>query len=63
MKISSGVSTAMMSALLAMDGKCASSSEGIICDDVDKTIHNLTSIGKDAMLETDALVLNIMVNK
>jgi L-cysteine desulfidase len=53
----------MMSALLAMDGKCASSSEGIICDDVDKTIHNLTSIGKDAMLETDALVLNIMVNK
>ncbi len=63
MKISSGVSTAMMSALLAMDGKCASSSEGIICDDVDKTIHNLTSIGKDAMLETDALVLDIMVNK
>lgn len=63
MKISSGVSTAMMSAMLAMDGKCASSSEGIICDDVDTTVSNLTSIGKDAMQQTDELVLDIMVNK
>ena len=63
MKIASGVSTAMMSALLAMNGKCVSSQEGIVCDDIDTTIHNLTSIGRDAMTETDHLVLDIMVSK
>lgn len=63
MKISSGVSTAMMSAMLAMEGKCVSQAEGIIHDDVDQTIHNLTSIGKDAMTATDLHVLNIMTNK
>jgi len=63
MKISSGVSTAVMSAMLAMEGKCVSSSEGIISDDIDTTIHNLTSIGREAMRETDKLVLRIMVDK
>lgn len=63
MKISSGVSTSVMSALLAMNGKCVSSSEGIISDDIDKTICNLTSIGREAMQETDRLVLRIMVEK
>lgn len=63
MKISSGVSTAVMSAMLAMNGKCVLSSEGIISDDIDKTIHNLTSIGREAMQETDKLVLRIMVEK
>lgn len=63
MKISSGVSTAMMTALLAMQGRCVTSNEGIVSDDVDRTIHNLTSIGRDAMRETDRLILNIMTNK
>lgn len=63
MKISSGVSTAMMSALLAKEGKCVSQTEGIVHDDVDKTIHNLTSIGKEAMTETDLHVLRIMTCK
>ncbi|HBA63897.1 MAG TPA: hypothetical protein DCZ20_08580 [Lachnospiraceae bacterium] len=63
LKISSGVSTAMMSAMLAMNGKCVTSTEGIISDDVDATIHNLTSIGREAMTETDRLVLQIMTSK
>ena len=63
LKISSGVSTAMMTALLAMQGRCVTSSEGIVCDDVDTTIRNLTSIGRDAMKETDRLILNIMTHK
>ena len=63
MKISSGVGTAMMSALLAMEGTCVSQAEGIVHDDVDRTIHNLTSIGKDAMAVTDRHVLEIMTNK
>lgn len=63
MKVSSGVSTAMLSAMLAMNGKCVTSAEGIISDDVDQSIRNLTSIGRDAMTETDRLVLKIMTSK
>ena len=63
LKISSGVSTALMSAMLAMNGKCVTEAEGIISDDVDRSIHNLTSIGREAMRETDRLVLEIMTCK
>ncbi len=63
MKISSGVSTAMMSAMLAMQGFAVTSAEGIISDDVDETILNLTSIGRDSMQATDKLVLQIMTCK
>lgn len=63
MKISSGVSTAMMSAMMAMRGFAVTSAEGIISDDVDETIHNLTSIGRDSMQATDKLVLKIMTCK
>ena len=63
LKISSGVSTALLSALLSMEGKCVTSAEGIVDDDVDKCIHNLTSIGADAMRATDDMVLDIMMHK
>lgn len=63
MKVASGVSTALLSAMLAMHDRCATQAEGIICDDVDVTIDNLTSIGKDAMRATDAYVLRIMTSK
>lgn len=63
LKLTSGVSTAVLSAILAMQGKCVTSVEGIIDDDVDRSIHNLTSIGKDAMNETDRMVLDIMTGK
>ena len=63
LKISSGVSTAILSATLSMEGKHVTSAEGIIDEDVDKSIRNLTSIGKEAMCNTDDMVLNIMTNK
>ena len=63
MKISSGVSTAVMSAMMAMNGKCVTEAEGIVAADIDRTIRNLTMIGRDAMQETDRLVLKIMVEK
>ncbi len=63
LKITSGVSTALLSALLAMEGKCVSSAEGIVDESVDKSIHNLTSIGADAMCKTDDMVLSIMTTK
>ena len=63
LKITSGVSTALMSAMLAMNGKCVTSQEGIVHDDIDRTVHNLTSIGREAMTETDRHVLQIMLDK
>lgn len=63
MKLASGVSTAVLSALMAMDGHCVSPVEGIIDEDVDKCIRNLTDIGRDGMCETDRLVLGIMTGK
>ena len=63
LKIASGVNTAVLSAVLSMEGKCVSSAEGIVDDCVDKTIHNLTSIGAEAMCETDQKVIDIMTHK
>ena len=63
LKISSGVSTALLSAVLAREGKHVTEAEGIIDKDVDRSIHNLTSIGKEAMCATDDMVLNIMTHK
>ncbi len=63
MKLTSGVSTAVLSAMMAMDGRCVSPVEGIIEEDVDRCIHNLTKIGRDGMDETDRLVLHIMTHK
>lgn len=63
MKISSGVSTAVMSAMLAMNGKCVTEAEGIVSENIDRTIANLTAIGRESMRETDRLVLQIMVGK
>ena len=39
------------------------SAEGIIDSDVDRSIRNLTSIGKEAMCATDDMVLRIMTGK
>ena len=63
LKIASGVNTAVLSAVLSMEGKCVSSAEGIVDDCVDKTIHNLTSLGAEAMCETDRKVIDIMTHK
>ena len=63
MKLTSGVSTAVLSAMMAMDGHCVTPVEGIIEEDVDKCIRNLTAIGRDCMNETDRLELGIMTHK
>jgi len=63
LKVSNGVSTATLSALMAMDNKVVTSIEGITDEDVDKTILNLTKIGSEGMNETDRMVLEIMTTK
>jgi len=63
LKLSSAVSSAFQSAMMALENIHVASTDGIIEDDVDKCIDNLASIGRDAMLEVDNVVLNIMTDK
>ncbi len=63
LKLTTGVSTALLSAMMAMENRYVTSVEGIIDDDVDQTIRNLTLIGRDGMNETDRLILQIMTSK
>ncbi len=63
LKVTTGVSTAVLSAIMAMENRCVTSVEGIIDEDVDQSIRNLTRIGSQGMNETDKLVLEIMTNK
>lgn len=63
LKVSSGVSAAVTSAMLAIDGECISSNDGIIEDSVERTIANVGRIGAEGMLETDKMVLDIMTHK
>jgi len=63
MKVASGVSTAVISAMMAMEGHEVTQVEGIIDTDVDRSIRNLTLIGREGMNETDRIVLDIMTHK
>lgn len=63
LKVTSGVSTAVLSAHLAMQHSFADASEGIVEEDIDRTIHNLTRIGHDGMTQTDDVILDIMTHK
>ena len=63
LKVTTGVSTAVLSAIMAMENRCVTSVEGIIDEDVDQSIRNLTKIGSMGMNETDKLVLEIMTGK
>ncbi len=63
LKVSSGVSTAVLSAMLAVQNHSVSCYEGLIEDDVDRCIHNMTRLGSVGMRETDKMVLDIMTHK
>lgn len=63
MKVASGVSSALQSAVLAREGICISEHDGIIEKDIEKTIQNLGQIGSVGMQNTDNMILDIMVCK
>ena len=63
MKVASGVASSVQSAILALEGIQISSNEGIIEEDIEKTISNLGRIGSQGMTQTDAMILDIMVCK
>lgn len=63
LKVASGVSSSVQSAILALENICISSNDGIIDEDVEKTIRNLGTIGSKGMQSTDNMILDIMVCK
>lgn len=63
LKVYSSLQTAFESAYLALDGVCAQGIEGIITDDVEKTIDNLGMLTMEGMRETDKVILDIMLSK
>lgn len=63
MKVASGVACAIQSSVLALRGTCVAETDGIIDNDVEKTIRNLGYIGSKGMQSTDKLIQHIMVCK
>ncbi|MGL4687599.1 MAG: serine dehydratase subunit alpha family protein [Fusobacteriaceae bacterium] len=63
LKVATGVSAGIQAALLANDKIIIGGDEGIIDNSIEQTIINACSIGRDAMNETDKMILDIMVKK
>ncbi|WP_281646480.1 L-serine ammonia-lyase, iron-sulfur-dependent, subunit alpha [Parendozoicomonas sp. Alg238-R29] len=57
------VSAAVKAALMVLDGTRISGHEGIIENDLEKTIDNIGLLGNQGMEETDAMILKIMTVK
>lgn len=62
LKVYSGVSAAVQAALLSMKG-IKTHNDGIIEEDIEKTIRNIGLIGTAGMEQTDKTILNIMCQK
>ena len=63
MKVASGVSSAVQSAVLALRDTCIGKTDGIIEDDIEKTIRNLGTLGSTGMQAADRMSLDIMLCK
>jgi len=63
MKVSSSASAAIKAALMALDDIRVTGNEGIVSDDVDTSIRNLSALANGSMTQTDVQILDIMVSK
>lgn len=63
MKVSSSAGSAVKSALMALDGIYVTGNEGIVADNADTSIRNLSALANGSMTQTDVQILDIMVNK
>ncbi|MDR1397354.1 MAG: L-serine ammonia-lyase, iron-sulfur-dependent, subunit alpha [Desulfarculales bacterium] len=62
-KVVTAVSTAYTAVLLAMHGLRVSGSEGIVSEDVDRTISNVASLAMGSFKQVDKQILEIMLTK
>lgn len=63
LKANSSVSAAVHSAMLAMADQGVSGEEGIVSTDAEESIRNLGRLTREGMVETDRVILDIMVKK
>lgn len=63
LKVATVVESAFNAMLLSLNNIEISKDEGIIDDDIEKSISNLTYIGSKGMEETDKMILDIMIKK
>lgn len=63
LKVASAVEAAVQAAFLAMRGTSVTGHEGIVDDDVEACIRNLGRLGTCGMVQTDKVILDIMVGK
>lgn len=63
LKIATAVSSACRCSMLALHGSAAGNLDGIVCEDVERTIDNLGGLGAEGMAGTDQVILDMMVCK
>lgn len=63
MKVSTSAQAAFKAVLMALEGARVSGSDGIVAGDVDDSIANLGRLACQGMVETDAQILRIMLEK
>lgn len=62
-KIATGVYTAFDSAMLALNKRVFNSEDGIVSQNIEKTILNIGRLSQEGMVGTDNTILNIMTGK
>ena len=63
LKVASSVSAAIQAAFLGMSELAVDGKDGIVSYDLEKSIQNLGRIASEGMVETDRVILDIMVSK
>lgn len=61
LKIATSVAGAIQCAYLAVEGVQVPERDGIVCQDVEDTIHNLGNLGNKGMCVTDKVILDMML--
>ncbi|MGR2681207.1 L-cysteine desulfidase family protein [Chromobacterium haemolyticum] len=63
MKVSTSAGSAYKAVLMALDGVCVAGSDGIVECELDASIANLGKLASQGMVQTDAQILKIMMDK
>ncbi len=61
-KIASAVDAAVMGHYMAMDNNTFGPGEGLVKDDVEKTIETVSTMGREGMKQTDQEILELMIH-
>jgi len=62
-KVASAVDAAIMAHYMAMDNKTFGAGEGLVKEDIEKTIKSFGLMGRDGMKETDRKILDLMIDE